>query len=403
MESIIPGAGSSAAANHGTAAHELAAWALTMRRDPADMLGRVIDIEGANHHTRFLLPGAPLTETNTRWPVDSEMVDAVTVYADFVKAQMQGGGQWAIEERLSVEAIHPEMWGTGDAIVVHPETRTLHIIDLKYGRGVKVDAKDNPQLLAYASGAVSRFHNVCDVETVRMSIVQPRTENPIRTWEIGIAELREHEARMSAAAARAMEATERHFPSPRTPALQSAMTAWEAQYLSAGEHCRFCRAGATCPARRQQAMDLAQAEFSDTGDITLPEVETMAPELLGQTLRNARMIQHWVNAVEEFAHAEATAGRVPPGFKMVAKRATRSWKDEESLVAAAPLLLSVALTDMYEPPKLLSPAKLEKLLPKSERETLAAFVTTTSSGTNLVPVEDARSDVRPSAESEFSS
>lgn len=402
LESRVPDGGGSAAANEGTAAHELAAWALLMQRDPADMLGRVIDITADSHALRFLMKGAPLAGI-TRWPVTEEMVEAVTTYVEHVRKVRGETGEWAIEQKLHVEAVHAEMWGTGDAIVYDKDTETLNIIDLKYGRGVVVEVENNPQLLAYASGAVTRFHNVGPVKTVTMTIVQPRTINPVRPWTISIDELRKQESEIKLGAERALEASERYFPEPRTPALQQAMAAWEKDYLHPGDHCRFCKVGATCPARRASMLEQAQAEFDDvTGEMTLPEPSIMSPEALGETLRRARQIQHWVNAVEEHAHAEASVGRVPPGFKLVAKRSTRNWRDEESLIAAAPMLLSISSKQMYQEPKLLSPAQLEKLVPKSEREALAAFVTTTSSGTNLVPIEDARQNARPSAESEFS-
>lgn len=401
LEARVPAGGGSAAANEGTAAHELAAWALLMGRDPADMLGRVVDINGENTALRFLAKGAP-TDGDTRWPVTDEMVEAVTTYVSHVRKVRGETGEWAIEQKLHVEAVHAEMWGTGDAIVYDKDAKALNIVDLKYGRGVVVEAVGNPQLLAYASGAVTRFHNVGPIQSVTMTIVQPRTANPIRPWTITIDDLRKQEADMKLAVEKALEASERYFPDARTPALQQTMASWEKDYLHPGEHCRFCAVAAICPARRAFMLDQAQAEFDDaTGDMTLPEPSLMTAEALGETLRRARQIQHWVNAVEEHAHAEATAGRIPPGFKLVAKRSSRSWRDEDALIAAAPMLLSLSPKQMFEEPKLLSPAKLEKLVPKSERDALAAFITTTSSGTNLVPVEDARADARPSAESEF--
>ena len=70
-------------------------------------------------------------------------------------------------------------------------------------------------------------------------------------------------------------------------------------------------------------------------------------------------------------------------------------------MTAAPMIFSVAPEDLYAEPKLLSVAQFEKKLPKAEREALAPFVESTSSGTNLVPIEDARKGTRPTAEDEF--
>lgn len=393
MEERLPPAPGSAAANEGTAAHELAAWALTMDRDPADMLGRVIDINGTDFHRRFLMPGSPVDD-DTRWPVTEEMIEAVGIYVGHVRALK---GERMVEQRLHMTRIHDDVWGTGDAIVWDAETKTLHVADLKYGRGVVVEATDNPQLACYASGAIVRLaaEGITGVETVSMSIVQPRAPHPdgrIRSWAISHDELVSWEQDIALTAKAALIATGQN---------DVGSDAWNAEWLKAGDHCRFCAFGAQCPARARQAIADAQAEFADDGTMTLPEPETMSPEALADTLRRARQIQHWINAVEEYANAEAQAGRVPPGFKLVAKRETRAWKDEASLLAAAPLLLSVSREDMFAEPKLLSPAQLEKKLPKDEREVLASFITSTSSGTNLVPDEDARRNVKPSAEEEF--
>jgi hypothetical protein len=394
MEERLPPKPSSSAANEGTAAHELAAWALTMRRDPAEMLGRVIDINGADHSRRFLMPGAPIGDDGTRWPVTEEMIEAVSLYVGVVDAL---GGERMVEQRLHMERIHGDVWGTGDALVYLAETKHLHVIDLKYGRGVVVEATDNPQLVCYASGAITRIaaEGVTAVERITMTIVQPRAPHdagPVRSWTLDFSELESWESSIGESAQAALIATgQNNVGSPE----------WNARWLRPGDHCRFCAFGAQCPARAEMALRDAQAEFDVEGVMTLPEPETMSPEQLADTLRKARAIQHWINAVEEYANAEALDGRVPPGFKLVAKRATRAWKDEAALLAAAPMLLTISTNEMYAEPKLLSPAQLEKKLPKDERAALASFITSTSSGTNLVPEGDARPSTRPSAEDDF--
>ncbi len=394
MEERMPPGKSSAAANEGTAAHELAAWALTMQRDPADMLGRVIDITGKDHARRFLQKGAPLTDDGTRWPVTEEMVEAVKVYVEHI---LSLGGERLVEQRLHMTRIHEDIWGTGDDITWLADEKHLHVVDLKYGRGVVVEAKDNSQLACYASGALTRLEaeGISGARTITMTIVQPRAphdEGPVRSWTVDAAELADKELDIAGSARAALIATGQN---------DVGSDEWNAEWLRPGEHCRFCSFGAQCPKRAEQAIADAQAEFADDGTMTLPEPESMTPEALADTLRKARQIQHWINAVEEHANAEAQAGRIPPGFKLVAKRATRSWKDESTFVAMAPMLFSVDTAQMYAAPKLLSPAQLEKLLPKDERAALATFITSNSSGTNLVPADDARPSTRPSAEEDF--
>ena len=401
LEELAGDRPSGAAANEGTAAHELGAWALQMARDPADMLGRVVDITAKEFHTRFLMPGAPV-DGLMRWPVTDEMVEAVTLYVDHVRSL---GDERVIEERLDISHVNPGIWGTGDAIVLDRGSKTLHVVDLKYGRGVVVEAEDNPQALLYASGALRRFHNVAEIDTVAIHIVQPRADHPdgrIRTWVLPAEGVEQRAATIGDAATAADEARARYMADPQTKAGEQLAAGWARQYLQPGEHCRFCAVGPTCPARRQAVLAEAQAEFDDaTGEITLPDPTKLPPETLAKLVGAAREMQHWIKSVEEYAHAEATAGRVPPGFKLVAKRANRVWKDEAALLAAAPMLLSVNMSELYGEPKLLSPAQVEKKLPKDERDLLDSFITRSSSGTNLVPVADGRDPARMSATDEF--
>ncbi len=42
-------------------------------------------------------------------------------------------------------------FGTADALII--ANNTIEVIDLKYGKGVKVDAQNNPQLMLYGLGA----------------------------------------------------------------------------------------------------------------------------------------------------------------------------------------------------------------------------------------------------------
>ena len=399
LEAQVADDRSSDAANEGTAAHELAAWALTINKDPGDMLGRVIDITGDDVVTRFLLGSTPHKGDTNRWPVDEDMVEAVRVFVDFVRERK---GELSVEQRLDISHVHPDCWGTGDAIVFNEDGGHLWVIDYKHGRGVVVEAEGNPQLLLYAMGALKRFDNR-GVKMVSMAIVQPRADHPkgpIRRWTVNLEELGVEEAKLRNAYRLVDEAQVTYGRA----AIDDGEVGpnWFDAYTAAGDHCRFCKVGATCPTRAAQAMSDAQAEFSDTtGEMTLPEPDRLAPEALADLLTKVRRIQHWCNAVEEHANAEALAGRIPPGFKLVAKRAIRKWADEETVAAMAPMMTSLSPADLFGEPKLLSPAQLEKKLPKAERENLAAFVTKESSGANLVPEDDARPSIRPTAAEEF--
>ena len=123
-------------------------------------------------------------------------------------------------------------------------------------------------------------------------------------------------------------------------------------------------------------------------------------------LRDAEFIGNWVKAVQAFAHAEAIAGRMPPGFKLVPKRANRKWKNE----AEATSMLKALAVDPYQEPKLKSPAQVESAVGKKrfagllEDADALGFeepITKVSSGLNLVPLEDARQSVKSDGLLEF--
>lgn len=79
-----------------------------------------------------------------------------------------------------------EGFGTGDCVII--ADGTLHIVDFKYGRGILVEAKDNPQMMLYALGALELFDCLYDIDTVSMTIFQPRRGN-VSTYTLPKADL----------------------------------------------------------------------------------------------------------------------------------------------------------------------------------------------------------------------
>lgn len=375
------------AAMEGTAAHELASHCLVNDLDAAHFAGRVIDVHGASAATRFLAADAPLDRG--RYVVDDEMVACVQDYLDIVR-YLADGGDLHVETRVRADRVHDEISGTADAIIYRPGMETLHVVDLKYGRGVVVEADGNPQLQLYASGALRLFHNR-PVRRIRVHIFQPRAPHPDgrhRAWEFTLGDHEKAENALKAAAKRVDEATVNFVPGkPPTEA-------WAHNFLSAGEHCRFCKAMASCPAQRVRVQEMARKEFADPA--------SMSPEDLAKVLKQARQLQHWIKAIEDHANAEAAAGRPPPGFKLVEGRKTRRWADEEQMKELLPVFCaSLTVDDMYDPPKLKSPAGIEKLISTDEKKALATFVEAKASGTQLVEESDPRPPIRPTAADEL--
>lgn len=378
MSAGIPNT-SSRFADEGTAAHELAQHCLETGFDADRFGGRHVNLDGKSAAEKFI----PNSVGERCYAIDDEMVDGVQQYLDFTREIMLGKDveteteQWLDLSHLGVEGLDG---GTGDFIAYDPHHHVLDVVDLKYGRGVPVDPQENSQALCYAIGAVNRYHNR-GLKKLRISIVQPRCphpDGPIRTWEADVVDLLDFKADLIAAAKKTKE---KDAP------------------LAAGEWCKFCPAAATCPARRDQALAIAQAEFSALGEMELPVVADMAPEKLAEILRGVDQLEDYCRRVKEYAHNEAVHGRCPPGFKLVAKRATRKWKDEAS--AAVMLDEAFGLVDIYTEPKLKTPAQIEPLLPGKNKaaraKAIEAMVSKESSGTVLAPEGDARPAVRADA------
>lgn len=391
MEADLPEQ-SSVYAAEGTAAHELCAHCLSNDIDAAAFLGSVIDIEGANPGEMF---GNKNPDGVTRFEVTDEMVDAVQTYLDAVRSLFGKAKDRKnpdiivdVEQRLDMTHLHPEIFGTGDAVVYQKNTAWLHVLDFKYGKGVAVDPTENPQLMLYGAGAAQRYNNL-PIKGITLHIVQPRTPgDPVRSWPTDLLTLMEFEQEIATAAG---------FCDVAAGDDNMDADTWAKMYLSAGEHCRFCKAAPTCPAYRQRATAIAVAEFADDGTIVLPEPSTLAPEQMADVLRDADLIGNWVKAVQEYAHKEAVAGRMPPGFKLVAKRANRRWKDDDEAKSA----LEMLGVDPFADPKLKSPAQVEKAVGKKQFGLFTEMVTQVSSGTNLVPVSDARPAVKAEGLLEF--
>ncbi len=358
---------SSPYAREGIAAHQVAEECLLKGTPPETFLERTIKVEGSENR------------------VDEEMVEAVEIYRNAVNADHQAGDEVAVEQRFDLSRFFPELFGTNDCSIYRPSTGELFVYDLKYGRGVPVTVEHNPQLLYYGLGAAIAKPGR-SLTAVELVVVQPRCphpDGPVRRWRIDAVDLLEWAAELVTAA----EAT------ARTDAL-----------FHAGSHCKFCPAAAICPSLREHVQSTTRAEFNvdDSGSVSDPE--TLSGEELAQVLKEASVIEDWLRRVREFAHGEAESGRVPPGFKLVAKRANRKWRD---VTEAERVLKNMRLTraESHEV-KFKTPAKIETVLkskkvPATKMDRFKDLVIKESSGSTLVDESDPRPPLRPHAQEEF--
>lgn len=317
----------SAYRDEGVAAHQVAAARLLEGKAPTEYVGRVLNVEDAGE--------APRT-----WRVDLEMAHEVQKYLDYL-----GGMRCAwreVEYRIPMTGILP-VKGTADLALIEAGTKRLHIMDLKYGRGVKVYPAYNEQLMLYALGVLQELESLYEIDEVVLHIVQPRIDH-YDAWTTTPAELQGFRNDVQAAVLRAQAPD-----APATP----------------GAHCKFCRFKAQCRELAEYNLHAISREFGDPLDAPLPVADGLTLDELGRLLESAGEIRDWLSALEARAHAEIENGGAIPGWKLVAGQGRRKWTatDEDVIALAKRKRLAI---DQFMPRELASPAGLEKTLGKAK-------------------------------------
>lgn len=356
LEKDIPDS-SSEHADEGTAAHFLASECLEQGKNATDFLNQVIQITNGN------ASWAERTEEvgHSFFTVDLEMTEYIQKYLDAVRSQAEGN-ELLVEQRVNFsEVIGAEnAFGTSDVVILTPDEIQVH--DLKYGRGVKVNAVANEQLKLYGLGALNDFGMFGDYKRVRQVIHQPRLghySEAVYTVE----ELQEfgREAKYQAQMIRSLE-----------EGLEcgdgGAIADFEASFAPGEKQCQWCKAKANCPSLEKHVMQTVLGDFEDLDavdvnaqiDTATGEVSKIENDRLGYLFSAVPLIEGWIKAVSSAVHSKLHQGESVPGFKMVqGKQGNRAWSNAEE---AEQLLKSMRLkTEQMYDLKLISPTVAEKL------------------------------------------
>jgi hypothetical protein len=266
-----------------------------------------------------------------------------------------GIDEWVCEERVGLA---DDAWGTGDVLGTG-DTWAI-VLDFKFGDGVIVTPKENHQFLFYGSAAyyTKETSDLFDeVDDVVFAVVQPssHTASDYEVWETTVSRLRD-------------------YRKPFLMAVEEAKS--ENPQTCAGDHCKFCPAASICPQKTgaaQRALLMKPAELGD----------------LREALKLAKELEDWIAAVRATAHEQLEKGADIKGWKLVMKRATRSWNDPVKAAQYLARKLGGKKNVVKEVP--LTPAQAEKLA-KAQKVTLSLspMVSSKSSGTTLAPASDKR-------------
>lgn len=360
--------------DEGTAAHELGRMCLVEGKHPSAYLGRVLHVVNGVYWPDDHTPLPPKlkghqTDIKRQFTVDIDMVAGVNAYVQSVH-EYTASGDLMVEERVPIGHITGEKdaEGTADAVIYLPADNALsdelQVHDLKFGRGVKVFAANNPQGMLYLLGALQKFEPVFGTpKRYRFVIHQPRIDH-LDEWDCT------HDELMAFAAKAKAEAD--------TARLALTMRAdWMGKstvYLTPGEHCHksFCKARAKCPALAVFVSKSVGADFEVLA-LTQPtdgSFKALIPtdlRALGEKAAVIDIITDWCKQVRAkveatlFDNHNSTEAQTSLGFKLVeGKKGNRQWEDVEKAETAlkAMRLKSEQIYDF----SVKSPPAMEKVL-----------------------------------------
>jgi hypothetical protein len=280
LESRFPEERSEFAAE-GTAAHELADLDLQL----------ALGIISAQQHSKRR------AEREKSQYYGPQMDACVEQYVEYVLERCAGAQLAKPEQRVDFSHVAPGGFGTVDALAI--KEPVAYVTDFKYGKGVRVDAERNPQLMLYGLGALNQYGLAYNIEEVELAVVQPRLEH-ISAWRVSAAELERW-------------AGEEARPKARLAAKGQGEQA-------AGPWCRFCRAKPTCKALHRKALEAAKWDFSTPQELSSQE--------LAEAYKQGEQLSMWLGAVRKHIVSLMLSGHQVPGLKLAASKGRRAWADE---------------------------------------------------------------------------
>lgn len=284
---------------------------------------------------RTVAPGALAPNGH---PVTDEMIECAQAMIDDIFGLFHElPGTWAIEQRVTMPAIHPQLnWGTADLIAVDMQRRVLHVWDYKFGHRY-VDAFENWQLVDYVVGAANFFNVEIDASwTIDARIYQPRSfhaEGPVRKWRTGGERFIELVAQLRDAATAATQ--------PNAP-------------MTTGAHCQDCPARHACPALQRVGGLAIDLSLRGTPHV-LPPVNA------GIALKMVRAARERLEDMETGLEAQLLgvlrSGGVVPGWEAVQGYGRERWT-----IPASELVMigDLAGVDLRKPLEPITPAQARK-------------------------------------------
>lgn len=313
--------------------------------------------------------GLPWGEDKAPEADDAEMIDAAEECATYIGQtyldllDVCPDAYIDTEVRLDLRRWIPDGYGTADCLIVADDT--MYVIDFKYGKGVRVDAECNKQMMIYALGALDWAEKLYDVETVRMVIVQPRLGST-SAWSISSEMLTEWGET---------------YLRPKAEQASSGLGI----YCPGEDTCRFCRASGHCKAQADYYVYM----FED-----YEKTDILTPVDAGSILERAQGMRKWLDAIEGIVYGALMEGGSVDGWKLVEGRSTRKYKDTDEIEKRL-RAKKYKVSDIYEK-KMIGITKMEKLLGKKVMsELIGDLIEKPRGAAVLAPASDTRPEYSP--------
>lgn len=302
-----------------------------------------------------------------------EMLIHTDTYLEYIKGESLKTSSKpfiALEQKVDFSQYVPEGFGTADCIMI--SGNDLHIIDFKYGKGVKVDATENPQMKLYALGVLSQYGMLYDIKQIRMTIVQPRLDS--------ISE----------------------FSMPKDALIEWGENVVKPQAEKAfmgigdfvqGDHCRFCRAKGACEFRAKENMKIVE-EIQEKYNGIISDKE------VGEMLSKTDGIEQWLQDLKEYALQQILKGKEVPGWKAVEGKSNRKLVDIDK--AFEILEANGYKSEILYEKKPLTLTQLEKTIGKANvAKAIGDYIEKPKGAPTLVKSTDKRESFKISAQEEF--
>ena len=265
-----------------------------------------------------------------------------------------------IDWEPEVECSYAEDVGGYSDLIAWNKHGDVFVIDWKHGQGIMIDPTNSHQGRFYAMAA-RKGSVVQDIfktaKRVFIVIIQPNERGlpVLKTWQTTIEAINEFEAAFMAAVRESVSSSPTLMP---------------------GSWCKWCRAAPLCPAKTGQILKAMHMDHEDLA-------------ILGENMDLVSEVKAWIKNVEAAVFRQLEAGAEVPGWKLVQKRSTRHWIDEEETINK--LRRKMHGIGNMQNVKLLSPNQMEAKAKELDVEIeIDDMVTSTSSGTTIAPIDDRR-------------